>query len=159
MVSSVSAIHARFARAYYPRPVSASDPTLSPRVHTLRNASSHRLRHLERVVVRTFSSSSSVHRSRRMFGLTRCRHRCAHCCPVLVPMSFEISLHLFPYFFWSLSNSPSSASVHGTLSCAASRGMELSLNYRENVRRFVSHAMPTSRARLSKRARTLVDSV
>lgn len=87
---------------------------------------------------RTFSSSCSVHRSRRMLGLTLCRQRCAHCCPVLVPIARPISLHLFPCSLWSINKLVSSSTDHGLVSRELSRGMET--RTRARLRNTKSHA-------------------
>lgn len=79
--------------------------------------------HRASVASRTFSSSSALHRSRRMFGFTLCLHRCAHCCPVLVPMTRAMSLHRLPYSRCNASKSSSSRVDHGRVSRASSRGM------------------------------------
>ena len=72
---------------------------------------------------RTFASSSSPHRSRRMFGFTLCLHRCAHCCPVRVPMTRAMSLHRFPCSRCNASKSSSSRVDHGRVSRASSLGI------------------------------------
>ena len=72
---------------------------------------------------RTFPSSSSLHRSRRMFGFTLCLHRCAHCCPVRVPMTRAMSLHRFPCSRCNASKSSSSRVDHGRVSRASSLGI------------------------------------
>ena len=61
----------------------------------------------------TFSSSSFVHFSLRMFGLTRCRHRCAHCCPVRPGNCDATVAHLLPYFSCMCWSFKSSCFVHG----------------------------------------------
>ena len=63
---------------------------------------------------RTLSSSSLVHLSRLMFGFTRWRHRCAHCCPVRPGRNPATVDHLFPYFSCMRWSRASSSFVHGT---------------------------------------------
>lgn len=92
---------------------------------------------------RTFSSSSRVHRSLRIFGLTLCLHRCAHCCPFRVRISLAISLHRFPYLPCNLNNVASSSKLHGVASRAKSRGIFFASNLpidrsHKKKRRFVS---------------------
>jgi len=67
--------------------------------------------------VRTLSSSSLVHLSRLMFGFTRWRHRCAHCCPVRPGRNPATVDHLFPYFSCMRWSRASSSFVHGTWWC------------------------------------------
>jgi hypothetical protein len=65
----------------------------------------------------TFSSSSFVHFSRLMFGFTRCRHRCAHCCPVRPGSDAATVAHLLPYFSCICCSFKSSAVVQGWWTC------------------------------------------
>ena len=67
--------------------------------------------------MRTLSSSSLVHLSRLMFGFTRWRHRCAHCCPVRPGRNPATVDHLFPYFSCMRWSRASSSFVHGTWWC------------------------------------------
>ena len=51
-----------------------------------------------------------------MLGLTRCRQRWAHCCPVLVPMYRATSLHLLPSCACKRDVPTQSPLVHGAMS-------------------------------------------
>ena len=100
---------------------------------------------------RTFSSSSRVHRSLRIFGLTLCLHRCAQCCPFRVRISLAISLHRFPYLPCNLNNVASSSKLHGVASRAKSRGiffastLPIDRSIAQKKRRFVSARRLTRR--------------
>ena len=97
-----------------------------PRSHCNNNARTHAHTHTHthtHTYARTFASSSSVHRSRRIFGLTLCLHRCAHCCPFLVPITLAISLHRFPYVLCNANSVSSSSLLHAVVSLVKSRGI------------------------------------
>jgi len=101
-----------------------------------------------RARIRTLASSSALHRSRRIFGLTLCLHRCAHCCPERVPITLAMSLHRLPCVRLRRRSFSSSSAVHGAVSRELSRGMIRSIACAAK-RRFV---FPRRRRRRSSSA-------
>ena len=108
-----------------------------------------RTRHRARI--RTLASSSALHRSRRISGLTLCLHRCAHCCPERVPITLAMSLHRLPCVRLRRRSCSSSSAVHGAVSRELSRGMIRSIACAAK-RRFV---FPRRRRRSSAAAAAL----
>ena len=68
------------------------------------------------------ASSSAVHLSLRMSGLTLCRQRWAHCCPVRPGMARATTLHRLPCCCWCRARSSSSASSHAPVCGGGRRG-------------------------------------
>jgi hypothetical protein len=89
----------------------------TPQRHHANAQTRHRAR------IRTLASSSALHRSRRISGLTLCLHRCAHCCPERVPITLAMSLHRLPCVRLRRRSFSSSSAVHGAVSRELSRGM------------------------------------